>query len=282
MDLINIESNLKNIQSEQLKILIEFDRICRKNNINYQLFAGSLLGSVRHQGFIPWDDDIDVCMLRDDYERFLKICETELNQTYFLQTPKTDKNSMFSFTKIRKNNTVFKEAIIAELDMHHGIFIDIFPLDNISPNTILGKSQLFVLTYLRKIKKFKLKKKCSKSSSRLKSMVKYLIHYLIKPISIKNFNCLEIRIAQLIKKGNGYVSHLSNGETNKIYMKYAMKKNQFENIIEGEFEEHQFFIPKNYDEVLEQLFGDYMSFPPIEEQVPYHDVCELALNIDKR
>lgn len=278
MNLKKIEDNLEEVQNEQLKILIEFDRICRKNNINYQLFAGTLLGAVRHQGFIPWDDDIDVCMLREDYDLFLKIFQNEFDKKYFLQIPKTDKEYPFSFAKIRRNDTLFVESKHSELNMHHGIFIDIFPLDNILPKGILGKVQFYLLSLLRKLKSYKIKKNCLKSPNFFRKKMKLFIHYLLKPISMQKLNQLDINISKLIKKGNGWVSHLSHGQTNKIYMKYAMKKEKFENTIEGEFEEHQFLIPRNYDEVLERLFGDYTKFPPVEEQKPHHKIYKISFN----
>ena len=90
MEYGNFNINLKELQNIQMEILVEFDRICKKNNIKYQLFAGTLLGAIRHKGFIPWDDDIDVCMLRKDYIKFLNACESDLRENYFLQTFETD------------------------------------------------------------------------------------------------------------------------------------------------------------------------------------------------
>lgn len=98
-------SKLREIQLVQLQILTEFDRICKKNDINYQLFAGTLLGAVRHKGFIPWDDDVDVCMLRSEYDRFLEIAQQELDPDYFVQNTYTDPEYYNIFTRIRKNGT---------------------------------------------------------------------------------------------------------------------------------------------------------------------------------
>src|SRR5690554_4796206 len=93
--------NLKAIQSIQVEILLEIDRICKKNDIRYQLFAGTLLGAVRHKGFIPWDDDIDLAMLREDYDKFIQVCKYDLDNKYFLQTYETDPQYTFTFGKVR-------------------------------------------------------------------------------------------------------------------------------------------------------------------------------------
>ncbi len=120
---------MNDIQKEELRILIEFDRICRKHNIKYSLSYGTLIGAIRHQGFIPWDDDIDVGMLREDYEVFLEKGQKLLQSDLFLQTCYTDPKYPQVYAKIRKNNTSFVETTVKNIQMHHGIYIDVFPFD---------------------------------------------------------------------------------------------------------------------------------------------------------
>lgn len=93
---------MTNVQHIELEILKKIDEVCKKHNINYWLDSGTLLGAVRHQGFIPWDDDIDIGMLREDYEKFLKVAQKDLGDDYFLQTRSTDKNYPLVFAKVRK------------------------------------------------------------------------------------------------------------------------------------------------------------------------------------
>ncbi len=121
---------MSKVRLVQIELLDELDRISKKYNIKYQLFAGTLLGAVRHNGYIPWDDDIDVAMLREDYERFISVCEKELGADYFLQTPDLE-GSPYPFSKLRKNNTLFVEGNVEHIDIHHGVFIDVFPMDNV-------------------------------------------------------------------------------------------------------------------------------------------------------
>lgn len=117
-----LDVDLKDIQKVELEILLEPDRIYKSNNINYQLFSGTLLGAIRDNKFIPWDDDIDVCLLREDYNKFIKVCQRDLDEKYFLQTNKTDKDYIMQFAKIRKNNTVFMEKCTSESKIHQGIY----------------------------------------------------------------------------------------------------------------------------------------------------------------
>ena len=122
---------LRKVQMVEVEILDEIDRICKKNNIKYFLVGGTLLGAVRHGGFIPWDDDIDLGMLREDYEKFIDICinSDELDKKYFMHSDETDSDYWLPFIKIRKNNTTFDEKVIKNCDTHKGIYVDIFPMD---------------------------------------------------------------------------------------------------------------------------------------------------------
>lgn len=122
-------NKLRQLQLCELEILNEFVRICEKYGLRYYLVGGTLLGAVRHQGFIPWDDDIDVAMLRTDYERFADICRYELGEKYFYQNVKTDPYYFLTYAKLRKNNTEFYEERFCNAKFHKGIFIDIIPLD---------------------------------------------------------------------------------------------------------------------------------------------------------
>ena len=112
--------NLRKAQLIMFNLLKELDKVCKKNNINYWLDSGTLLGAVRHKGFIPWDDDIDICMLEKDYKKFLKIAKKELSENVFLQTEETDKNYIwFPYAKLRDRNSVFIEEGQKQNELFH-------------------------------------------------------------------------------------------------------------------------------------------------------------------
>ena len=144
------EVDLKTLQNIELEILDEFIRVCEKNQLTYFLIGGSCIGAVRHHGFIPWDDDIDVGMPREDYEKLVEIAADELNPEYFFQNYHSEKNCGLIFGKIRKNNTILSENYSYHIHMHQGVWIDIFPYDQIGDKPELSKWDSRVISILRK------------------------------------------------------------------------------------------------------------------------------------
>lgn len=278
MKIANVE--IKDIQKVQLEVLLEFDRICKKNNIRYQLFAGTLLGCIRHEGFIPWDDDIDVCMLREDYDKFIDLCKSELSPMYFLQTYETDKNYIMQFAKIRKNNTIFMEKATSKCKIHQGVYIDIFPLDKVQPNSLLGKLQQKILYILGRLNLTRIKDICLNIDNEFEKKIGLVLNKIVNLLPKSIINNLQNRVCTMLnnKVNIEYVSHLTNGASSIRLKKYMINKNEFYNIIEGKFEGYEFPIPQNYDRVLSNLFGDYMKLPPKESRQPHHNVIKVELN----
>lgn len=275
----DLDIDIRRVQKVELEILLEFDRVCKANNIKYHLFAGTLLGAIRHNGFIPWDDDIDVCMLREDYEKFLIVGKECLDGDYFLQTYETDENYINQFAKIRKNNTIFLQDDVVGTNIHQGFYIDIFPFDNVEPYTLVGRVQRNILNILRYMTKCRLKNKVNKTRNSFSRYFRLFIHYFIKIIPKKPMDKMITNIACMFNnKNTKYVGELSHGTAKYLYDRFTVEKNIFYDTIEWEFEGHKFPIPRKYDYVLTKNYGDYMIPPPLEQQKPHHGIIEICFD----
>lgn len=271
---------LRKVQMIQLGILLEFDRICKKHNIPYQLFAGTLLGSIRHEGFIPWDDDIDLAILRKDYDRFLEIAPKELDDRYFLQTYETDNEYYKQSGRIRKNDTLMLQELYEPFSIHHGIPISLMPLDNIEPDSLKGElhRKLYQMVYnnLWRINNARAIENCRREKNKKKKFVRYILFGFSKVLPKSWTDGLHTKVSTLFNhKETEYVSHLTNGATKKRFHAYKMKREDFYDTVPGDFEGHTFPIPRNYEEVLSNLYGDYQKLPPKEDREPHHGVIRI-------
>lgn len=262
---------LRKIQMVQLEIMKVVDRICEEENINYYLCAGSMLGGIRHQGFIPWDDDLDIMLPREDYAKLLEILKKKLPEEYWLQTYDTDSEYWQPFAKIRKKNTIYKEKGMENFpDEKCGIWIDIFPLDYASER---GTYCLKVRRLLTKVISFSLRRrefglKYSAFSRRYIPML--LLSELIPKKKIKELQ-ERIMVWGGQKKRRYLVNLASTYEVDKEIYPIEWFEPR-ERII---FEDTRFNIPRNYDEYLKQLYGDYMKLPPIEKRSG-HNISEIS------
>jgi lipopolysaccharide cholinephosphotransferase len=233
-------NNLKEAQNIMLDILIEVDRVCNKYNIKYWLSSGTLLGAVRHKCFIPWDDDLDICMLKEDYDRFLEIAPKELPKDMFLQTRKTDKFFPYDSAKIRSNRGKIIETheINKEVKYNQGIFIDIFPMMLVKKSIIF---RLFQKVYFLLVKVFSYK------YLNIELLRVYLVNFFYK-FHNKNNNILINSAA--LPDSNIYI--------NKKYI-FPLKRLSFCG--------KSFFVPNDYERYLKMIYGkSYMKLPPINKR----------------
>lgn len=147
MDRYTVEE-LSLLHTELYNILGEIIRVCKKCDISYFVIGGTAIGALYDQAILPWDDDIDIGMLRKDYNRFLEVAPKELSNAYFLSWIGTDPHTPYYFAKVKKNNTVFIEKMFREVPMHPGIFVDIFPFDRIPDNKFLRKIHHKICSFL--------------------------------------------------------------------------------------------------------------------------------------
>lgn len=256
-----VDSTRKKIWAIQLDLLRALDSICKKNDLKYYVAFGSLIGAVRHHGFIPWDDDFDVVMLREDYERLLKLNQ-EFEHPYFLQTPHTDSNYAFSFTRLVNDNTTFCSNLFSYQGYHAGICIDIFPLDNSIPEkgeeiyNRIKELNLENSTYMRMKNPF-LSEADQERVKNWKGMDPLKVYEEINRLAA---SCNDV--------DTDYVSCAVC--TIYSYRKFLFRKTSFAKTVYLDFENIVVPVPAGYHEVLSSSYGDYMKYPPVNARGTWH------------
>ncbi len=252
------------MQGSLLEDLKEVDRVCKELGCTYFLAYGTLLGAVRHDGFIPWDDDIDIWMFRKDFDKFLAHAPEKLKDNYFLQNAMTDKhfNMLHIACKIRNDNT----TLIEEWDKkyHQGGFIDIFPLDYIGDEP----------------EKFhKLKKRCAfiqslkmrisfKELSGVKKYIRIMLQLIFKLVPMKClYKYIQRKIDLVRDNDKSSNSDVTTGLDD--ISKNMFKKEEFWPVRYHKFEDCEFMIPNNSDVILRNIYGNYMEFPDESQRIPH-------------
>lgn len=259
------QNMLRQLQLLELEILLEVDRVCKKYNIKYYLGEGTLLGAVRHQGFIPWDDDIDILMKREDYEKFLEIAPKELGKDYFLQNNLSEKNFWVFFSKVRLlRKTDFNQLDIANLTENNGPYIDVFPLDYVPRKSSF--KQLYTAKKIRAYRYILFYK--TKALKKPKTKKRKILYYL------SNFYTVKRLHKEIYKQCTKF-----NHKKHKYIVNYCSYYNTTEQTIPASFYgEPQYVkfegcalpIPNKADYILSSIYGDYMTLPPLEKRVIKH------------
>lgn len=244
---------------DMAKMIID---ICEKNGIQYFMDGGTHLGAVRHKGFIPWDDDLDIAMKRDQFEKFIEVCGKELDEKkYFLQTEWSEMNYCFAFAKVRLLGTHIIEDFSKNANVNHGIFVDIFPYDNIPDSKI--KRKLFFLK--NHILKNMIWTKCGYGTSEQTNKVKYKIFKLMG--SICSIEYLKRQRDKLLVKYNDVDTMCC---TTGDYPKSILKNTWFEHAKKYSFETEEFYGFEDADAFLRMSYGDdYMTLPPEKDRVQH-------------
>lgn len=248
------EDKLRRMQLVQIDMLKELKRICEKHGIKYFLVQGTLIGAVRHGGFIPWDDDIDVLMPLEDILKLEKIFEHEAPPYYHLQNYHTELFCPLQWTKIRKDNTTSMPAANKYLPIHWGICIDIFPFYNVSDNKLFSKLQWLGFKVINKLLFHSMKKYTHEMRGLNKKIISSSAY-------IRRFICEAITKTLLlsVKEGKNVFAMCKGGRSFE-------KRVFYDGNIKLNFEGEEYSVPAHYDEFLREYFGDYMTPPPPEEQ----------------
>lgn len=266
------DGNLKLLHDLLFKILCEFDRICQKHGIKYFLGGGTLLGAVRHGGMIPWDDDMDVMMLRPDYEKFLTVVDDELDKSMFFQSSGTDPQYHSIFTKIRLNDTKFVTKFSSRFNkMHQGIFIDIFVHDKTSDIPVFQKLHVFRTLFARSMVFHKWEQSPMHFYGKLKLICRLATAYIKR----HDFDVLESHQDKIIQKYNkkktkyfydGTGEHLRHG----AFPAKWLSKTEY-----TDFNGRQFPIPYESEAYLKYSYGDYKKWITASLRKAGHDIVQV-------
>lgn len=268
------QGRLNAIQSVQLASLLEIDRICKKHNIKYFLGGGTLLGAVRHKGFIPWDDDSDLMMLREDYDKFCKIAPSELPKGMSFQDSNTDKHCYYEFAKCRIDNTIFATSFAkTHTGMHNGLAIDVFCHDKTANSKLGQKLHIAMTLFTRALVFNKWNNRKAENGSRIQSAV---TDFCKKVFPIRFSMWLEKRTL-IFFKGKKNAKYLYDGMGRNIY-NGVFSSELLDEVIYADFEGYKLPIPKRYDEYLTFLYGDYMQLAPLSTRLGCHIIeqCDIG------
>ena len=256
-----VDEMRKKIWAIEIDLYLELEKVCKKHNLRFYAIGGSILGAVRHNGFIPWDDDMDVCMPREDYEKLCNICMNDFEPPYFLQTPKTDPGYYISFAKLRNSNTTCISMPFRNALFNQGVGIDIFPLDTIDINK--AKETMF---------------KINESIMKCSSYMKIGSEEYLTDRQMANFKKYrtnnpmeEYYNIQDLAQSFGNTEYLGlNVCTVYSYKRLSWPKKCFEKTLLHKFENIQITLPQGWHEIMNICFGDYMKFPKVEERGNWH------------
>ena len=260
------------IRKLELEILREVDKICKKYNIKYFLVGGSLLGAVRHNGFIPWDDDLDIGMLRRDYEKFRKVCLNELPAQYSYQSYKNEENSHYIFDKIRVKDTIFSTKFSSKFEIENGVFLDVLVYDKTSNIEVIQKIHIALIRIWKRAINVKWVDYPRKNLHY--RLTKFLLPVMRK-IPFSWFHFIFEKILKVFNNTNSY--YLIDGVGMNL-KKGAFPKKWFDVMEEIQFEDMKVPIPQNYHEYLVHWYGSsYMEIPVISQRLSGHEIYQLDL-----
>ena len=262
---------MNELQKTEFDMFRCFVDICEKLELNYFLVSGSALGAVRHGGFIPWDDDMDIAMYREDYNKFLELAPALLPESIFLQNYKSDHNFPMVFAKLRNSKTTAIEGYFKYIDMNHGIYIDIFPLDGY-PTNEKEQNRLELL-----IRRYKTLSRCGLNyseklsfKSKIAMCVRKLLGYHKRTAQI--LKKYELAISAFPVEEKGIVCNHGNVYGKCDYMLADYYGNGSIMMFEG----IEVRVPEKWDEYLTSLYGDWRTPPPSEERIGKHlfEICD--------
>lgn len=266
---------MNELQSKLLEMMVDFDQFCRENHLSYYMIGGTMLGAYRHKGFIPWDDDMDIGMLREDYERFLLLAKTKLKEPYVLRHQSVEPSVPYAFAHIENKNTTCIEHRRNKDSYAGGVYLEIFPLDGCSRNTLIQKMQANLVKLEKQMLYALILDKEQKKRSAWKNMVVCLMRRFSSIPQMTR--CLDETISHWTRTKSPCVCNLLGhwGIREHIPVQDFLPAREYE------FQGHLFFGPANPKSYLTHLYGpDYMIPPSKEEQKSFlHPMYYMNLSL---
>lgn len=263
------EATLKRLQSVELNILKDFIYLCRKYNLTWFSFAGTAIGALRHKGFIPWDDDIDVCLPRKDYETFLRVADEEFGEKYYIMNAEVNEHYPLTTTRWMVKGTKFREEALKDIDCPLGIFLDIYPFDYVSDDEKEYRRQAFTAWFWSKILILRCVPQPVIAGSGWKvSLAKAVCRF--GHGALRLFGVSRRRLYERCKKA---MMRYDGEKTGRL--SYLCDTNRFWNTIRVEdlyplrqepFEDVMVNFPCHIEKMLEQMWPDFMTLPPVEKR----------------
>lgn len=253
----------KKLWALSLDLLLETDKVCKRHNIRYCMAVGTLLGTIRHHGFIPWDDDIDVFMPRKDFDRFIRLSQ-EFSFPYFLQTPYTDPDYYYSCARVRNSNTTYIVDSFRYQKFNHGIYISIFPIENW---IIEGGEEIvsYIKSLLRQETAYM---RLSIPEDKRTDLDKQRISEYSGRNPLEVYEEIHRVASQYQDLDTEYCAQI----VNTVYplSKNTYFKEDYRQTFLADFDGYKFPVPIGFDRILTGTYGNYMDFPPIEQRGQWH------------
>lgn len=264
-----VSKQMKEVWAVELDMFVELDRVCRKYNIKYFASGGTMLGAVRHKGFIPWDDDIDVMMLRSEYDKLCTVAPSEFKHPYFFQTEYTDPGSLKGHAQLRNSETTALLPLEKKYKYKYnlGIFLDIFPLDNVPDDlTLFHKQGKDAMVYKKKYQEWSkwTDSRYLEATNPMKKILKRCIYKLLRNIAPKIVDNNYRKFEEVCQRYNNNKTRLIGGVSVFNFREKDIKyMEDYEDFQYVDFEFVKIPIPIKYDHALRTLFGDYMIMKEI-------------------
>lgn len=259
-------ASIEECQAKGLEMLLEVDRICKRHNLTYFLDSGTLLGAVRHNGFIPWDDDVDIAMPRRDYQVFLGVCQHELDSRYLLQTNETDPFYPFTIARI-----LYKESRMPGYEKakySNGYALDIFAIDDACDNVLLQKIRVFVIKVLQGLCKSRLDIDYNRYDTMWAKIAVFVTSSIGKLFPLRWLVRMQHVAANVCRPKNTEYKCCLSYKFSELDRRFPSRI--FDDTVQVSFEGYLLPIPKGWHDSLTILYGDYMVPPPVEERIPTH------------